>query len=244
VRYLVEYDPDALRVARATDGSYPIHVALEHGASLAVVDLLVRNQNVDATGLTNNAGETPLHVACRSGDSYTTVLGMNDLLEIIEFLVNQNPELVSARDEDGSAPLHVACATSARLEIVRYLVECAPEALRVARATDGSYPIHVALEYGASLVVIDLLLHNQDPYTTGLTNNASETPLHVACRCGASFEIVQSVVNRSGDAVKSVTSEGDLPLFLACGAAEPSLDTILTLMKGYPDVVKRSSPKS
>jgi ankyrin repeat protein len=165
------------------------------------------------------------------------VLGTNDLLEIIEFLVNQNRELVSARDRCGYVPLHVACATSAPLEIVRYLVEYAPETLRVARATDESSPLHVALQYGATSVVIDLLLHNQDPDTTGLTNNAGETPLHVACRCGASFDAVKSVMDRSGDAVKSPTPQGDLPLFPACAAAEPSLDTIL-MMKGHPDVVK------
>jgi hypothetical protein len=37
--------------------------------------------------------------------------------------------------------------------------------------------------------------------------------------------------------VKSATSEGDLPLFLACEMPETSLDTIFLLMKLYPDVV-------
>jgi hypothetical protein len=40
-------------------------------------------------------------------------------------------------------------------------------------------------------------------------------PLHVACRRGASFIIVQSLVNLYKASVKSVTFEGDLPLFLA-----------------------------
>jgi hypothetical protein len=34
-----------------------------------------------------------------------------------------------------------------------------------------------------------------------------------------------------------VTSEGDLPLFLACEMPETSLDAIFLLMKLYPDVV-------
>jgi ankyrin repeat protein len=181
----------------------------------------------------------PLRTALRQN-----VLDTNDLLELIKFLVHRNPASLNSRNQDGSVPLHVACATSAPLEIVIYLVKYAPEALRVARATEGSYPLHVALEHGASSLVIDLLLHNQDPDTTGLTNNAGETPLHIACRYGASFQIIQSVMDRPGAAVKSATSQGELPIFVACAAAEPSLDTILTLMKGYPDFVERSRPNS
>jgi ankyrin repeat protein len=64
-------------------------------------------------------------------------------------------------------------------------------------------------------------------------------PLHVACRRGASFTVVQSLVNRHKASVKSVTPQGDLPLFLACEMAESSLDTIFLLMKLYPDLVYR-----
>jgi ankyrin repeat protein len=64
-------------------------------------------------------------------------------------------------------------------------------------------------------------------------------PLHVACRRGASFAIVQSLVNLYKASVKSVTSAGDLPLFLACEIPEPSLDIIFLLTKLYPDVVYR-----
>jgi hypothetical protein len=104
------------------------------------------------SSLCDGEGRLPLHAILRDAtlDGNTTpplrtalhqnVLVTNDLLEIIVFLVNQNPELVTALDEDGSVSLHVVCTTSAPLEIVRYLVEYAPGALRVARTTDGSYP--------------------------------------------------------------------------------------------------------
>jgi ankyrin repeat protein len=95
------------------------------------------------------------------------VLGTDDVVEIIEYLVGQNPELLSTRDQDGSLPLHVAC------------------------------------------------------------------------RRGASFAIVQSLVNHYKASVKSLTPEGDLPLFLACEMPEPSLDAIFLLMKLYPDLVYR-----
>jgi hypothetical protein len=63
--------------------------------------------------------------------------------------------------------------------------------------------------------------------------------LHVACRRGASFSIVQSLVNLHKAPVKSVTPQGDLPLFLAYQMPETSLGTIFFLMKLYPDLVYR-----
>jgi ankyrin repeat protein len=95
------------------------------------------------------------------------MLGTDDIVGIIEYLVDQNPALLSARDQDGSLPLHEAC------------------------------------------------------------------------RRGASFPIVQSLVNLYKASVKSVTPQGDLPLFLACELPETSLDTIFLLMKLYPDLVYR-----
>jgi hypothetical protein len=97
------------------------------------------------------------------------LLGIDDVVEILEYLVDQNPELLSSRDRDGSLPLHVAC------------------------------------------------------------------------RRGASFAIVQSLVNLYEASVKSVTSEGDLPLFLACEMPKTSLDTIYLLIKLYPDLVYHRS---
>jgi ankyrin repeat protein len=93
------------------------------------------------------------------------VLGTDDVVEIVEFLVGENPTFLYYRDQDGLLPLHVAR------------------------------------------------------------------------RRGVSFAIVQSLVNHDKASVKSVTSEGDLPRFLACNIPEPSLDTIFILMKLYPDLV-------
>jgi hypothetical protein len=56
---------------------------------------------------------------------------------------------------------------------------------------------------------------------------------------GASFTIVQSLVKHYQASVKSVTPQGDLPVFLACEMPETSLDTIFLLIKLYPDLVYR-----
>jgi hypothetical protein len=63
-------------------------------------------------------------------------------------------------------------------------------------------------------------------------------PLHVACRRGVSFAVVQSLVDLYEASVKTVPSEGDLTLFLAC---EMSQDTMFVLRKLYPELVYRRS---
>jgi ankyrin repeat protein len=53
---------------------------------------------------------------------HRNLLGTDDIVEILEFLVGQNPELLSSRDRDGSLPLHVACRRGASFPIVQSLV--------------------------------------------------------------------------------------------------------------------------
>jgi ankyrin repeat protein len=181
-----------------------------------------------------SADGTPLREALEED-----VLGTDDVLEIIAFLVDQNPRSLSARNQGGELPLHVACVTSANPDIVRFLVDQAPQSIFLPRTADGAYSLHVALERGASSdsEVIKMLLERHDPVTIMLRNNVGETPLHVACRCGVPFAIVQSLVHHYKASALVVTPQGNLPLFLACASAEPSLDIIYLLLKLYPDVL-------
>jgi hypothetical protein len=89
--------------------------------------------------------------------------------------------------------------------------------------------------------VVEILefLVERNPALLSSRDQDDSLPLHIDCRRGASFAIVESLVNLYKASVKSVTSEGDLPLFLACEMPETSLDTIFLLTKLYPDVVYR-----
>jgi hypothetical protein len=49
------------------------------------------------------------------------VLGTEDVVEIIEYLVGQNPEFLSSRDQDGSLPLQVTCRRGASFTIIQTL---------------------------------------------------------------------------------------------------------------------------
>jgi hypothetical protein len=69
IRCLVDLEQESILVSRTTDGAYPLYVALERGASSVsaseVIKLLLKRYDPVISMLQNNAGETPLHVACR-----------------------------------------------------------------------------------------------------------------------------------------------------------------------------------
>ncbi len=99
-------------------------------------------------------------------------------------------------------------------------------------------PIRLALHLNvlgmSDIVAIREFLGSRNPALPSSRDQDGALPLHVACRRGASFTIVQSLVNLHEASVKSMTSQGDLPLFLACEMSETSLDTIFLLTKLYP----------
>jgi hypothetical protein len=50
------------------------------------------------------------------------VLGTDDGVEIVEFMVDRNPAWLCSRDQDGSLPVHAACRRGISFNIVQSLV--------------------------------------------------------------------------------------------------------------------------
>jgi ankyrin repeat protein len=111
-------------------GHFPIYQAVGNGKSAVAKYLL---QHIYAT-----TRRLPLHELVEDftwiGDPSSSdvpplrtaldenVLGTDDVVEIIEYLIDRDPELLSSRDRDGSLPLPVACRRGASFAIVQSLV--------------------------------------------------------------------------------------------------------------------------
>jgi ankyrin repeat protein len=253
---------------KGIDGWTPLHGACCNG-HLAVVNELIgpddsncatttilgkrksrRGANIEAK---DNAGNTPLHWA-----SY------NNRLPVVKVLIAVGANVLAANNE-GNLPIHCAViqwhsavskcllqhiyATTRRLPLHELLEDLTwigdpnssdvPPLFKVLREALHRN-VRSTFKFSTDDVVEILeFLVSQNPEVLSSRDRDGSLPLHVACRRGASFAIVQSLVGLYKASVKSVTSEGDLPLFLACEMPETSLDTIFLMMKLYPDLVYR-----
>ncbi|CAH8350324.1 unnamed protein product [Eruca vesicaria subsp. sativa] len=83
-----------------SDGSFPIHIAVERGHVDVVKEILKRCP--DSKELLNKQGQNILHVAAKSGKSRSL------LLRHIKALDRKKNHLAEEQDEDGNTPLHLA----------------------------------------------------------------------------------------------------------------------------------------
>jgi ankyrin repeat protein len=141
-------------LAANNQGQLPIHIAVSSRRSAVAKYLL---QQMYATiirrlplhellkdltwiGNPNISDAPPFRVALRRN-----LLGTDDVVEIIEYLVGQNPALLCSRDQDGSLPIHVAYRCDASFTIVQYLVNLSKASVK--RVTfEGVLPLFLACE--------------------------------------------------------------------------------------------------
>jgi ankyrin repeat protein len=153
-------------LAANNQGTLPIHFAvrerhsevakclLQHFYS-AICDIPLRELLDDLTWIGNpfNSSAPPLRFALDRN-----VLGTDDVVEILEYLVGRNPALLSSRDRDGSLPLHVACCRGASFTIVQSLVNLYKASVK-SRTSEGDLPLFLACEMPeTSLDTIFLLM--------------------------------------------------------------------------------------
>jgi ankyrin repeat protein len=158
-------------------------------------------------------------------------------LPVVKALLSGGVDVLT-ENNDGYLPIHLA--------VRREKSAVAKCLLQHFYATTRRLPLHELVEYltwiknpnpnNIDVPPLRAALH-QDVLSTDDVVEIVE--FLVACHRGAAFTIVQSLVNLYKASVKSLTSEGDLPLFLACEMPETSLNTIFFLMKLYPDLVYR-----
>lgn len=145
-------NPDLLDL-RNDLGQTALHVAALCGRFDEARLLLVAGATVDAR---DQAGCTPLHVACRRGDVRVT----SDLLspvtqEEADFLKLRYPVAVDNR----------------QLDVGRLLLQ---------RTHAGDTALHLAVRSGSKALVEELLRHTADPNVQ--ERYCGATPLHLACR--------------------------------------------------------------
>ena len=183
-----------------------------------LVTRLLKVQECDVNKM-NSAGETALHLACRTTCSKL----------MLEELVEDNRCDLNAQNQHGSTALHLAVlCTSETVEKVQCILQserCNPNITN----SDGYTPLHVAMIKKDFETAVILLNHSQcNPNIQDVTGN---TPLHIAI-IGKSFANIKSFLNHKNIDLNIQNINGNTPLHEAVKRQVP-VDVVegLTLHK-------------
>jgi ankyrin repeat protein len=178
-------------------------------------------------------------------------------LEVIQFLAERYPAAAKIRYKSAGwwwrcsrwsnrsttarrrLPLHYACRGKASLEVIRYLLELEPDAIK-APGLRGMLPLHEACRSNTrrseseTLKVIQYLVSKYPDAVKTTDMEWGFLPLHAALgRCPGRFpSVMEFLIKRYPKALTIETKTGQLPLHLAC-ARETPVKVIQCMVKQY-----------
>jgi len=170
---------------------------------------------------------------------------------VIEHLVMLNPSALLEPDERESRfPLHIATERGMSQEILDYLCNAQPQALRYADQ-DGNYPLHYAAMYSCSNTL--RLFVEAFPDASRFPNERNRLPLHLMCTrffedeesCISSQDL-KLLIKAYPEALRTSDRSGRMPLHLAAAHPHPKWEVLETLIQGNSSVLlcKDDSEKS
>ena len=194
--------------------------------------LLERNSSLLATC------QVPL--VCQGENSQGMVIhllcsGKRTPLFFVDTLVQANPScLLQAEKIGGRLPLHVSIITGAPVDIVQYLCQAQPQALKEIDV-DGNLPVHHAASYSSPALKFVIEAH---PEACHVPNRKDRFPLHLLCAssCLDSETAVQDVeicFKAYPKAIQVADRYGRLPLHLTC-QTHACWETMEFLISEYP----------
>jgi len=175
----------------------------------------------NTTLVRDQAGDLPIHVACRAAAS----------LPALHFLMDQDDSCIHKLDGKGSSPIHICCEAGASLREIRFLL------LDKIRVPDhnGRLPLHLYCASGRATNDTVSFLVEQDPTILHIRENDGALPIHKACEAGSPTDVINFLLARAPASVSAQTVNGDFPITLAC--EKGSLETIYLLLRAYPQVI-------
>ena len=198
-------------------------------------------------------GLTPNYDARAHVDNYRFFLGVccNERITegMIQYLLKYFPEAARATiEEDGRSPLHcVFMNKSATLNIIRLLIDAAPETVRSVTNTPecaGNMPLHFLccnqkVDEAAAIQILKLLIEKHPDAVRHADNNGF-LPLHYASgRRSPDFCRVLIETYPGSEQIRS--GGGELPLHLAC--IKGSLATVESLYRQYPNAINHTASR-
>lgn len=196
---------------------------------------LLTHLSDDITNLTNDTGQTLLHVVCERGD-------IDAILNILHSF-SSGKQLLTIKDSLGDTPLHkflkqkelFSDTIFAELYFDRRIFANLIDTPNFDINTNnklGQSPLHIACQSGNIEAVVSLINHNANINTT---NELGESPLHIACQYG-NIEAAMLLI-RNGANINLQDNHGMSPLMIAAKQYYSILTDILITNGARPNQV-------
>ena len=201
-------------------GDTVLHLACKHDWTYMLEYILSNNDCSDAFSITNDAGDTPLHLLAAKKSVSPNIL---DLIKC------NKP---SVKNKQGNTPLHIACQNN-NLDLVLLLLTLQSD---LTSANDqGELPLHLAVTQ--SLEVTNLVVTSEN--VNAQTNN-DDTPLHIACR-HQNVRIILHLIEELRCSVQKVNKDNESPFHILL--SDYTFIDITSILKYIPESLKEEKNK-
>jgi len=135
--------------------------------------------------------------------------------ETFEFLCRSyHPRHLKKKDENGCTPLLLACQHHGSTNVIRLLIDKAPQSVQMLNLSDSS-PLHLACAREDSSVEIITLLTETWPIAVVKSDAEGNSPLHLAVISNAPADVIKYLADKSPQMLDRKNNKGELPYFIA-----------------------------
>jgi len=145
---------------------------------------------------------------------------------------------VRIKTKKGTLPLHLALIETMSLEVIQFLLQAWPDAVRELDE-DGCLPLHIAFMQSCTEDVIQVLAHSW-PESCQIPNKQDELALHLACHYKSS-ELICNLLDCYPQAVRCKDNYLQLPIHIVCSRGM-DLEVIEHLVRAWPESIQIACP--
>lgn len=140
LRAVYECNPSAVAERNET-GRFPIHVACIGGASLKVIEFLIKKTSNLVATAQDVTGKTPLHLACEYyvykynplWKKTRDVSAENAVIDVVKMLCAQYPDMVNIEDNEGRVAIETAIEFECSIKVIKAIQKASEKDWRIRR---------------------------------------------------------------------------------------------------------------
>jgi len=251
IRFLVDrYPPACEHLSNINEG---VHCDTYQVAGLPIHYYLARNKNVDIDtvkllvemypqSLMITDEEDDEEEACYPIHALLSNEKTNNIHEILSYMLELEPSSIQLLDGRGGSPLHLSCRNgNMTLEVVQFIFNKWPEAMRTRDRYDGWLPVHELCvnQKLDGIVALDILrfMLDTDQTIARERNDLGYLPIHLAPG-EMSIAFCKVLVDTYPESVR-IDLDGSLPIHEACryDTRYDTTELIQYLLEIYPESI-------